>query len=30
MTSWFNLAAIERASYDLILDGFFLRVAYAR
>ena len=30
MTSWFNLAQIERASYDLILDGFFLRLAYAR
>ena len=30
MTTWFNLAEIERASYDLILDGFFLRLAYAR
>ncbi len=29
MTSWFNLAEVERASYDLILDGFFLRLAYA-
>jgi hypothetical protein len=28
MTTWFNLAEIERSSYDLILDGFFLRVAY--
>jgi len=29
MTTWFNLAEIDRASYDLILDGFFLRLAYA-
>lgn len=28
MTTWFNLAEIERSSYDLILDGFFLRLAY--
>jgi hypothetical protein len=30
MTTWFNMAEIERASYDLVLDGFFLRLAYAR
>lgn len=30
MTTWFNLAEIERASYDLIFDGFFLRLSYAR
>jgi hypothetical protein len=28
MTTWFNLTEIERASQDLILDGFFLRLAY--
>jgi hypothetical protein len=28
MTTWFNLAEIERSSCDLILDGFFLRLAY--
>jgi hypothetical protein len=28
MTTWFNLAEIERSSYDLILDGFFLWLAY--
>ena len=26
--TWFNLGEIERASYDLILDGFFLRLSY--
>lgn len=30
MTTWFNMGEIERASYDLILDGFFLRLSYAR
>ena len=29
MTTWFNMGEIERASYDLILDGFFLRLSYA-
>ena len=28
MTTWFNLAEIERSSCDLILDGFSLRLAY--
>ncbi len=30
MTTWFNMGEIERASYDLILDGFFVRLSYAR
>lgn len=30
MATWFNMAEVERASYDLVLDGFFLRLSYAR
>ncbi|MCL4204409.1 MAG: hypothetical protein KJ000_18140 [Pirellulaceae bacterium] len=30
LASWFNLAAGPDASHDLLLDGFFVRVSYAR
>ena len=29
LTNWFNLAEIDRASYDLLLDGFFVRLGVA-
>jgi hypothetical protein len=29
LTNWFNLAEIDRASYDLLLDGFFVRLSVA-
>jgi len=29
MSSWFNVAEVDRASYDLVLDGFFARLSVA-
>jgi hypothetical protein len=29
LTNWFNLAEIDRASYDLLLDGFLVRLSVA-
>lgn len=30
LNSWFNMASLNRASYDMILDGFFLRASFCR
>lgn len=30
LNSWFNMAEVGRGSYDLILDGFFMRLAVVR
>ena len=30
MSTWFNVGEIDRASHDLILDGFFLRAGFCR
>jgi len=29
MSSWFNVAEVDRASCDLVLDGFFTRLSVA-
>jgi hypothetical protein len=30
LNSWFNMAQVNRASYDLLLDGLFARVSFSR
>jgi hypothetical protein len=30
LSSWFNMAEVGRSSYDLVFDGFFVRLAFVR